>query len=241
MARSTNSFNSQISRPPVSPLPTSVSSASLASTALGVSTPSPNYKVKSSFSYQSSRTGFSHSTSLSYDAKSIAAESPIAPNAIFTPTHRLLSSESSIRPNLSRGSLSSKTGSPRPIPGTPTPSPFNDTTAESNLEADAPSAAEEEQRVLSPVPLDRLSSLGPVDPRRYSAYTGLRSIDNFKIEGEMGKGAYGSVRRAREVGLDGLPFGVRTRLICYNWKLTFICLMLAGAHHQVCHQAKNPS
>jgi protein-serine/threonine kinase len=50
--------------------------------------------------------------------------------------------------------------------------------------------------------------LGPVDPRKYSAVTGLRGIDAFVIEGEAGKGAYGTVRKAREKGIDGLAFGV---------------------------------
>lgn len=61
------------------------------------------------------------------------------------------------------------------------------------------------------VSLDWSRAPGPVDPRTYSAVTGLRDIDAFVCEdGEAGKGAYGSVRRAREKGPDGQPIGVRS-------------------------------
>lgn len=60
----------------------------------------------------------------------------------------------------------------------------------------------------SPVKLNDTHNLGPVDPRSYSAVTGLRSIENFAIESEAGKGAYGTVVKAREKGPDGQPVGV---------------------------------
>lgn len=43
---------------------------------------------------------------------------------------------------------------------------------------------------------------GPIDPRKYSARTGARSIHSFSIQGESGKGAYGSVVKAREYARD---------------------------------------
>lgn len=62
------------------------------------------------------------------------------------------------------------------------------------------------------VDLDWTKPLGPVDPRTYSAVTGLRDIRSFVCEEEeAGKGAYGSVRRARERGPDGKPVGVSRR------------------------------
>lgn len=62
---------------------------------------------------------------------------------------------------------------------------------------------------LTAVDLDWTKPLGPVDPRTYSAITGLRDIRSFVCEqDEAGKGAYGSVRRARERGPDGKPIGV---------------------------------
>lgn len=67
---------------------------------------------------------------------------------------------------------------------------------------------------LIPIELDLIKfkrdpALGPIDPRQYSAYNGLRSIENFVMEGEAGKGAYGTVQRAREKDSNGLPKGVR--------------------------------
>jgi len=66
--------------------------------------------------------------------------------------------------------------------------------------------------------LDQASSLreeavalvadGPIDPRKYSAKTGARSIHSFKIEGEAGQGAYGNVVKARELSSIGYPQGV---------------------------------
>lgn len=54
---------------------------------------------------------------------------------------------------------------------------------------------EHTNQTKGPVPLD---STGPVDPSRYSAITGLRSIDSFAVQAEAGRGAYGSVVHATE-------------------------------------------
>ena len=51
------------------------------------------------------------------------------------------------------------------------------------------------------------SDTGPVDPHRYSAVTGARTIFSFTVEEEAGKGAYGLVRKVREIGPDGQPRG----------------------------------
>ncbi|GAA5893185.1 hypothetical protein JCM6882_003907 [Rhodosporidiobolus microsporus] len=78
-----------------------------------------------------------------------------------------------------------------------------------------------------PVDLDWTKPLGPVDPRTYSAVTGLRDISSFVVEGdEAGKGAYGSVRRAREKGPDGKAVGppliikyvIKQRILADCWK-----------------------
>lgn len=66
----------------------------------------------------------------------------------------------------------------------------------------------------SRVSLDWSKPMGPVDPRTYSAVTGLRDVRSFVVEDgegeEQGRGAYGSVRRARERGRDGKAVGVRS-------------------------------
>lgn len=90
----------------------------------------------------------------------------------------------------------------------------------------APSAVEPAAAGASPSPpqqdngavsLDWSQTPGPVDPRTYSAVTGLRDIEAFACEdGEAGKGAYGSVRRAREKGPDGKPIGVRLLLSLFS-------------------------
>ncbi|GAA5876921.1 hypothetical protein JCM3774_000540 [Rhodotorula dairenensis] len=80
---------------------------------------------------------------------------------------------------------------------------------------------------LTAVDLDWTKPLGPVDPRTYSAITGLRDIRSFVCEqDEAGKGAYGSVRRARERGPDGKPIGpeliikyvIKQRILADCWK-----------------------
>ena len=57
----------------------------------------------------------------------------------------------------------------------------------------------------SPVALD---FHGPVDPRSYSARTGARTIADFVIESEAGKGAYGTVVRGHAKDANGKPEGV---------------------------------
>ncbi|GAA5969303.1 hypothetical protein JCM8115_006756 [Rhodotorula mucilaginosa] len=80
---------------------------------------------------------------------------------------------------------------------------------------------------VTAVDLDWTKPLGPVDPRTYSAITGLRDIRSFVCEqDEAGKGAYGSVRRARERGPDGKPIGpeliikyvIKQRILADCWK-----------------------
>ncbi|GAA5991253.1 hypothetical protein JCM10908_003222 [Rhodotorula pacifica] len=94
---------------------------------------------------------------------------------------------------------------------------------------DDPIAAEHHHHAeeLKAVDLDWTKPLGPVDPRTYSAITGLRDIRSFVCEqDEAGKGAYGSVRRARERGPDGKPIGpeliikyvIKQRILADCWK-----------------------
>ncbi|GAA5983338.1 hypothetical protein JCM5350_003077 [Sporobolomyces pararoseus] len=88
-------------------------------------------------------------------------------------------------------------------------------------------ARDESGSVISAVDLDWTKPLGPVDPRTYSAVTGLRDISSFIVEREeAGKGAYGSVRRARERGPQGQPVGpeliikyvIKQRILADCWK-----------------------
>ncbi|BGO88394.1 serine/threonine protein kinase [Rhodotorula toruloides] len=95
----------------------------------------------------------------------------------------------------------------------------------------APPSGDDSQDVAgrsgAAVDLDWTKPLGPVDPRTYSAVTGARDIRSFVCdEEEAGKGAYGSVRRAREKGKDGKPVGpeliikyvIKQRILADCWK-----------------------
>ncbi|KAK4046648.1 serine/threonine protein kinase [Microbotryomycetes sp. JL201] len=159
--------------------------------------------IKSSFSYQTSRTGFDSPNAVSLrsdgaemgggDGNSSGTSSlhtePL-PQGTFVPAHRPQLSESSIRPTLARGSLTSTTGRLH-------------TESSPEIEKPPPSPVSPP----SPVQFDRVTNLGPIDPRAYSFITGKRNIDSFVIEGEAGKGGYGSVVKAREKGSDGKPVG----------------------------------
>ncbi|GAA5923681.1 uncharacterized protein JCM15063_003726 [Sporobolomyces koalae] len=88
-------------------------------------------------------------------------------------------------------------------------------------------ARDETGAVVQAVDLDWTKPPGPVDPRTYSAVTGLRNIESFVVEREeAGKGAYGSVKRAREKGPDGEPIGpdliikyvIKQRILADCWK-----------------------
>ncbi|ORY90318.1 kinase-like domain-containing protein [Leucosporidium creatinivorum] len=184
-------------------------------------TPPPE-QVKSSFSYQTSRSGFTHQPAVSVHLNTPTAPStaPIPSSSTFTPGHRSQHSESSLRPNLTRGSLSTPTGTP--VEGTPASTavdsgnPFDQVPLEQLIH----------QRPISPVQLDRRNNLGPVDPRSYSAVTGLRDISHFVIESEAGKGAYGTVVKAREKGPEGQAVGpeliikyiIKQRILADCWK-----------------------
>lgn len=50
-----------------------------------------------------------------------------------------------------------------------------------------------------------LLTTGPIDPKRYSAITGLRNINSFTVERDAGAGAYGSVVQAREISTGVSP------------------------------------
>jgi hypothetical protein len=149
--------------------------------------------VQSSFSYHSSHTGHSSSPSLSDSTsnRGLLAASPTDP---MLPTHRLQQLQSTLlRPNSSRGSLSSNN---------PTRS------RDSSPSISTASSIKDPVLPTTPIVLDMTNRLGPVDPRQYSAVTGFRTIDNFVIEGDAGKGAYGTVKRAREKSNTGEPIGV---------------------------------
>ena len=64
------------------------------------------------------------------------------------------------------------------------------------------------------------SSTGPPTPDAdKTPHVGERSISEFVIEGEIGRGAYGLVKRAREMNLDG-SIGVRPFFSCLDVMLT---------------------
>ncbi|GAA6020320.1 hypothetical protein JCM10207_003225 [Rhodosporidiobolus poonsookiae] len=110
----------------------------------------------------------------------------------------------------------------------PTPDIFSSasaTSVPSTPSLSAPSAPSADS-ALAPVDLDWTRPLGPVDPRTYSAVTGLRDIESFVVMGdEAGRGAYGSVRRAREKR-DGRAVGpeliikyvIKQRILADCWK-----------------------
>lgn len=61
--------------------------------------------------------------------------------------------------------------------------------------------------VVSQMPAIPLDSFGPVDAHAYSAITGARNIHSFTVEREAGKGAYGLVRKVREIDESGHAIG----------------------------------
>ncbi|KAG0139188.1 hypothetical protein CROQUDRAFT_666825 [Cronartium quercuum f. sp. fusiforme G11] len=84
---------------------------------------------------------------------------------------------------------------------------------------------------LDPLPAIRPCSLShdgivrkSIDPRSYSAITGYRNIQSFVIEGESGKGAYGVVKKVREIsaGSDGPPlivkYIIKQKILADCWK-----------------------
>lgn len=58
-----------------------------------------------------------------------------------------------------------------------------------------------------------LQDTGPVDPKRYSAVTGLRNINSFSVQREAGAGAYGSVVQATEIA-TGVSAACPPRAAC---------------------------
>ncbi|GAA6021522.1 hypothetical protein JCM11491_006469 [Sporobolomyces phaffii] len=318
--QTTSSSQSTASVPtPPLPAPTEPSPPASPDTDATTSRPTYTHVPKSSFSYSSTKGGkaggfVSHSNTSSLSSVSTPLLNPTdttpkfsttAPGSeplpaieTFKPTHRPQKSDSSIhlnptnvaRPALSRGSLTSATGSlssppivinqedqgsrsppkglglPKiPLPpnvyksleegfsspsangggGTPlstAPTPALDQEQEtagasSTLDevqtpyeppfAPPSPARDESGSVITAVELDWTKPLGPVDPRTYSAVTGLRDISSFIVDQEeAGKGAYGSVRRAREKGPRGQPIGpeliikyvIKQRILADCWK-----------------------
>ena len=51
--------------------------------------------------------------------------------------------------------------------------------------------------------LSAMSTRAPTPSAEKESFLGGRSISEFVIEGELGRGAYGLVKRAREMHLDG--------------------------------------
>ncbi|SCV67935.1 BQ2448_56 [Microbotryum intermedium] len=233
----------------------------------------PAETVKSSFGYQTSRSGFSHSGALSTshgdrdglmgmdtsieDLRTRPVDDdeddsmllgrprtePLKQCSKFVPGHRpQQQSDSSIsaanRPNLSRGSLSTPTGTPSIwTPSRNETDPFDATTNDS-IRAKRQDVA----------PLDPSHSLGAIDPRCYSAVTGRRSINSFVIESEAGRGAYGTVQKAREKGPDGEPTGptviikyiIKQRILADCWKKNKILGPIPVEVHVLDHLRRVP-
>ncbi|KDE06926.1 CAMK/CAMKL/PASK protein kinase [Microbotryum lychnidis-dioicae p1A1 Lamole] len=237
----------------IGPLTPPLSSASTQSFAFDSSQPvtPPAETVKSSFGYQTSRSGFSHSGAVSTshgdrgglmgldtsieDLRTRPVDEdeddsmllgrprtePLKQSSKFVPGHRAQQqSDSSIstttRPNLSRGSLSTPMGTPSIWTPNRNETDLFDVPTNDSTRANQPELA----------PLDPSHSLGAIDPRSYSAVTGRRSIDSFVIESEAGRGAYGTVQKAREKGPDGEPIGptviikyiIKQRILADCWK-----------------------
>lgn len=68
------------------------------------------------------------------------------------------------------------------------------------------------QRANSNSSFISVASTRPPSPTSQESFLGNRNISEFEIEGEIGRGAYGLVKRAREKLSDG-SLGVRTFLI----------------------------
>lgn len=127
---------------------------------------------------------------------------------------RLSQRDSGQVPTLSRQSLSAPTGTPIPhAPGNVSASgahastPLGDQVVLANgtsVSASSLPFAGSPSRSTSPIPL---ALIGPIDSRAYSAVTGLRTVRDFVVQGEAGKGAYGLVRKVRERGPEGRATG----------------------------------
>jgi protein-serine/threonine kinase len=79
------------------------------------------------------------------------------------------------------------------------------------------------------------SSTGPPTPGiDRTPSVGERSISEFVIEGEIGRGAYGLVKRAREMNLDG-TLGV-SRIFTWSALVPFTQFSPASPHYQTDHK-----
>lgn len=86
--------------------------------------------------------------------------------------------------------------------------------------------------------LSAASATPPSPSMDRESFLGGRSISEFVIEGELGRGAYGLVKRAREMKDDG-QMGVSDMASrCYNCNLTLY--MLAAPCNQANYQISNP-
>lgn len=78
------------------------------------------------------------------------------------------------------------------------------------------------------------STRAPSPSPDFQSYLGGRSITEFEIEGEVGRGAYGLVKRGREIMADG-SLGV-SRQPRLAWCHSPIPPYLAPRHHKTSHQ-----
>lgn len=101
-----------------------------------------------------------------------------------------------------------------------------------------------EQSTLTPIPLKRFGSQssflstvssGEATPAgERDSFLGEKSISEYVIEGEIGRGAYGLVKRAREMNLDGsMGVCILTLLLLSILKIIHT---LAPAHYQADYQ-----
>ena len=88
------------------------------------------------------------------------------------------------------------------------------------------------QRTASSVSI--ISSAAPAQPPENQSFLGERNISEFVIEREIGRGAYGLVKRAREIQGDG-SLGV-SYFQCWLLPVEMLSVRIASARYQTNHQ-----
>lgn len=89
--------------------------------------------------------------------------------------------------------------------------------------------------------LSSASTAAPTPSNEKESFLGGRSISEFVIEGELGRGAYGLVKRAREMNADG-TMGVSTLIkIVLFTALLLIHFIKASSHYKRNHQVAHSS
>jgi len=86
--------------------------------------------------------------------------------------------------------------------------------------------------------LSNTSTRAPSPSSENQSFLGGRNISEYLIEGEIGRGAYGLVKRAREISSDG-SLGV-SKKIAASFAYFTLCLSVAPFGYQTGHQVADP-